>query len=293
MNILTFDIGVTNIRYALCVEQFRLSDVHTVPTRAQQGGQQIMERLLEIIGTYQNIDRVAVSTVGQVDSQNGIVVYSAGNIPYYTGMMIKKRIENDTGLPTYVENDVNAAALGEAHFGAGQGQKDFLCLMYGTGIGGALYLNGQLYKGSASCAAEFGHMITHAGGLDCPCGGKGCYERYASTKALIEKVRTATNKPLDAFTIFEKENLQDPAVRAVVDQWIDELILGLTNLIYIFNPPLVILGGGVINEDYIIELIDRKIYKNMMENYKKVNIVRTKLGSTAGLLGAAYAAAQL
>ena len=92
MNILTFDIGVTNIRYALCDEQFRLSDVHTVPTRAQQGGQQIMERLLEIIGTYQHIDRVAVSTVGQVDSQNGIVVYSAGNIPYYTGMMIKKRI---------------------------------------------------------------------------------------------------------------------------------------------------------------------------------------------------------
>ena len=110
MNILTFDIGVTNIRYALCDEQFRLSDVHTVPTQAQQGGQQIMERLLEIIGTYQHIDRVAVSTVGQVDSQNCIVVYSAGNIPYYPGMMIKKRIENDTGLPTYVENDVNAAA---------------------------------------------------------------------------------------------------------------------------------------------------------------------------------------
>ncbi len=82
-------------------------------------------------------------------------------------------------------------------------------------------------------------------------------------------------------------------MRAVVDQWIDEMILGLTNLIYIFNPPLVILGGGVINEDYIIELIDRKIYKNMMENYKKVNIVRSKLGSTTGLLGAAYAAAQL
>ena len=118
MNILTFDIGVTNIRYALCDEQFRLSDVHTVPTRAQQGGQQIMERLLEIIGTYQHIDRVAVSTVGQVDSQNGIVVYSAGNIPYYTGMMIKKRIENDTGLPTHVENDVNAAALHGGEGGA-------------------------------------------------------------------------------------------------------------------------------------------------------------------------------
>ena len=136
-------------------------------------------------------------------------------------------------------------------------------------------------------------MITHAGGLDCPCGGKGCYERYASTKALIEKVRTATNKPLDAFTIFEKENLQDPAVRAVVDQWIDEMILGLTNLIYIFNPPLVILGGGVITPPYIIALIHRNLSTNIIDTYKKVNLVRSKLGSTARLLGPASAAAQL
>lgn len=292
MRILTFDIGGTNIKYALCNETFTLTDMHTIPTEAAKGGQYIIEKIIGIIDGYENIDRVAVSTAGQVDSKNGIVVYSTGNIPYYTGMMVKKIIENKTGITTYVENDVNAAALGEAHFGAGMGKSDFLCLTYGTGIGGAIYLNNKLYKGSSSSAAEFGHMITHANGMECTCGGNGCYECYASTKALIEAVNQAVDTPLNAFTIFEKKNIENPSVRAVVDNWIDEMILGLINLIYIFNPPLVILGGGIMNEDYIIDLIDRKIYKQLMENYTNVNIVRSRLGNSAALLGAAYEASR-
>lgn len=293
MRILTFDIGGTNIKYGLCNEKFELSDLHTIPTEASKGGQYIIEKVIDIIETYSDIDRVAISTAGQVDSENGIVVYATGNIPYYTGMMVKKTIENKTGITTYVENDVNAAALGEAKFGAGVGKSDFICLTYGTGIGGAIYLNDKLYKGSASSAAEFGHMITHAGGIECTCGGKGCYERYASTRALIEAVNKVSDDPLNAFTIFEKKNMNTPKIRAVVDNWIDEMIIGLINLIYIFNPPLVILGGGIMNEDYVIDLIDRKIYKQLMENFTNVNIVRSKLGNTAGMLGVAYEAAKL
>lgn len=293
MRILTFDIGGTNIKYGLCNEKFELSDLHTIPTEASKGGQYIIDKVIDIIETYTDIDRVAISTAGQVDSENGIVVYATGNIPYYTGMMVKKTIENKTGITTYVENDVNAAAMGEAKFGAGVGKSDFICLTYGTGIGGAIYLNNSLYKGSASSAAEFGHMITHAGGIECTCGGKGCYERYASTRALIEAVNAVADEPLNAFTIFEKKNMNNPKIRAVVDNWIDEMIIGLINLIYIFNPPLVILGGGIMNEDYVIDLIDRKIYKQLMENFTNVNIVRSKLGNTAGMLGVAYEAAQL
>ena len=293
MRILTFDIGGTNIKYGLCNEKFELSDLHTIPTEASKGGQYIIEKVIDIIETYTDIDRVAISTAGQVDSENGIVVYATGNIPYYTGMMVKKTIENKTGITTYVENDVNAAALGEAKFGAGVGKSDFICLTYGTGIGGAIYLNNSLYKGSASSAAEFGHMITHAGGIECTCGGKGCYERYASTRALIEAVNAVSDEPLNAFTIFEKKNMNNPKIRAVVDNWIDEMIIGLINLVYIFNPPLVILGGGIMNEDYVIDLIDRKIYKQLMENFANVNIVRSKLGNTAGMMGAAYEASKL
>lgn len=293
MRILTFDIGGTNIKYALCDEKFVLSDKHTVPTEAHKGGQELVLKIISIIEQYENIDRIGISTAGQVDSENGIVVYSTDNIPYYTGMMVKKIIENKTGIPTFVENDVNAFAMGEAKFGAGKGKSDFLCLTYGTGIGGALYLDNKLYKGMGSSAGEFGHMITHAGGKQCTCGGEGCYECYASTKALLDSVNKRNSTQLNAFEIFEKENFSKPEIRSVIDQWIDEMIIGLINIIYIFNPPLIVLGGGIMNEDYVIDLIDRKIYNLLMENFRDVNIARSKLGSDAALLGVASEAANL
>ena len=293
MKILAFDIGGTNIKYALCNEKFNITDRHTVPTEAEKGGQELVQKVIRIIESYDDIDRIAISTAGQVDSKNGIVVYSTGNIPYYTGMMVKKIIENKTGILTYVENDVNAFALGEARFGAGKGHSDFLCLTYGTGIGGALFLDNKLYKGNSSSAGEFGHMITHAGGRQCNCGGEGCYECYASAKALIEAVNKANSTNLDAFQIFEKENFDKPEVRSVIDKWIDEMISGLINIIYIFNPSLIVLGGGIMNEDYVIDLIDRKIYNLLMDNFKNVNIVRSKLNSDSALLGVAYEAAKL
>ena len=111
MKILAFDIGGTNIKYALCNEKFNITDRHTVPTEAEKGGQELVQKVIRIIESYDDIDRIAISTAGQVDSKNGIVVYSTGNIPYYTGMMVKKIIENKTGILTYVENDVNAFAL--------------------------------------------------------------------------------------------------------------------------------------------------------------------------------------
>lgn len=293
MKILTFDIGGTNIKYAVCDENFVLTDRHTVPTEAHKGGQELISKIISIIEGYDDLDRVAISTAGQVDSVNGIVVYSTDNIPYYTGMMVKKIIENKTGLPTFVENDVNAFALGEAKFGAAKDCKDFLALTYGTGIGGALYLDNKLYKGMGSSAGEFGHMITHVGGKQCTCGGEGCYECYASTKALLESVNKRNSTNLDAFQIFEKENFEKPEIRSIIDQWIDEMIIGLINIIYVFNPPLIVLGGGIMNEEYVIDLIDRKIYNLLMENFREVNIVRSRLGNDAALLGVASQAFEL
>lgn len=290
MKILTFDIGGTAIKYGICNDDFELIEKHSVPTEAKLGGQHIIEKVIEIIESFSDIDRVAISTAGQVDSQNGIVVYSTDNIPYYTGMMVKSIVENKTGIPCFVENDVNSAAVGEAKFGAAIGCSDFICLTYGTGIGGAIFLDGKLYKGSGNSAGELGHMITHAGGKQCTCGGEGCYECYASAKALLTAIKRNTGEDLNGFQIFEKKNFERPEIRSEIDKWIDEIISGLINIIYIFNPPLIVLGGGILNENYIIELIDRKIYNKLMDNYKNVNIVRAKLGNDAGMLGAAYLA---
>ncbi|WP_294772650.1 ROK family protein [uncultured Eubacterium sp.] len=293
MRILCFDIGGTFIKYGLCDENFNLLEKDKIPTLAENGGQSIIERVIEIIEQYDSIDRVAVSTAGQVDSENGIVVYSTDNIPYYTGMRVKSLIENKTGIPTFVENDVNSAALGEAHFGAAKGVSDFICLTLGTGIGGAIFLNNKLYKGSASSAGELGHMIIHSGGKQCTCGGEGCYECYASASALIKAVNKVSPVELNAFQIFEKENIEKPEIRSEIDKWIDEIIVGLVNIIYIFNPSMIVIGGGIMNEDYIIELIDRKIYTRLMDNFKNVKIVRPKLGNDAGMIGAAYEASKL
>lgn len=293
MKILTFDIGGDFIKYGVVDNKFKLLETHKIPTEAQKGGQKLIERIISIIESYKDIDRVAVSTAGQVDSENGIVVYSTGKIPYYTGMMVKRLIENKTGIPTFVENNVNAEAMGEAIFGAAKGQSDFICLTYGNGIGGAIYVNDKLYKGSGSSAGELGHMITHAGGKQCNCGGEGCYECYASARALISSVNRVVKEPLDAFQIFDKENFEKPEIRSEIDKWVDEIIVGLINIIYTFNPPLIVLGGGIMNEDYIIDLIDRKIYNRLMDNYRNVNIVRSKLGNTAALLGVAYLASNI
>ena len=293
MRILAFDIGGTFIKYALCNDNFELTEKNKIPTNAKQGGQVIIQRIIDIIESYENIDRVAISTAGQVDSEHGVVVYSTDNIPYYTGMMVKSLIENKTGIPTFVENDVNAAALGEAHFGAAKAESDFICLTLGTGVGGAIFLNNKLYKGSASAAGEIGHMVIHAGGRQCTCGGEGCFECYASANALIKAVNKISDEPLDAFQIFQKENMQRPEIRSEIDKWIDEIIIGLMNLIYIFNPPLIVIGGGIMNEDYIIELIDRKIYSRLMKSFKNVRIERSQKGNDSALLGVAYEASKL
>ncbi len=293
MRILTFDIGGTFVKYGLCNENFEFIEKNKYPTHAEQGGQMIIENIIKMIEQYDNIDRIAISTAGQVDSENGIVVYSTKNIPYYTGMAVKSLIENKTGIKTYVENDVNSAAIGEAQFGAAKGEDNFICLTLGTGIGGAIFLNGKLFKGTNSCAGELGHMIIHGGGKQCNCGGEGCFECYASANALIKAVNKVSPVELNAFQIFQKENIEKPEIRSEIDKWIDEIIIGLINVIYIFNPSTIVLGGGIMNEDYIIELIDRKIYNRLMESYKNVRIIRTKLGNDAGMLGAAYMASKL
>lgn len=293
MRILAFDIGGTFVKYGLCNENFEFSEKSKFPTNAQKGGQAIIENIINMIEQYDNIDRVAISTAGQVDSENGIVVYSTGNIPYYTGMAVKSLIENRTGIKTFVENDVNSAAIGEAYFGAAKGEKNFVCLTLGTGVGGAIFLNGELFKGTNSSAGEIGHMIIHGGGKQCTCGGEGCFECYASANALIKAVNKVSPVELDAFQIFQKENIEKPEIRSEIDKWIDEIIIGLINVIYIFNPSTIVLGGGIMNEDYIIELIDRKIYNRLMDSFKNVRIVRSKLGNDAGMIGAAYMASKL
>lgn len=293
MKIITFDIGGTFIKYALCDENFKLSRSTKIPTDAKQGGRKLIEKVIEIVKEHKHIDRVAISTAGQVDSTTGVIVYATDTIPGYTGTKIKEMVETATSVPTYVENDVNSAALGEAYFGKAKGYNDFICLTYGTGIGGAIWLNGDLYKGSFCSAGELGHIITHSGGKNCTCGGNGCYECYASARALVEGVNGVSNEILDGVKIFEEKNFNNPVIRTKIDEWIDEIVTGLISIVYTFNPSLIVLGGGIMNENYIVDSINERINKKLMQSFRNVKIVNSNLGNTAGMLGVAYKASKI
>lgn len=291
MKILTFDIGGTEIKYAFCDENFNLTEKRSIPTNAHEGGPKIIERVIEIIKSCDGVDRIGISTAGQVNSITGEIAYATDSIPGYTGVKIKEMIEAQTGIPTAVENDVNSAALGESIFGIARGCSDFICLTYGTGIGGAIFLGGKLFTGNSLSAGEFGHMVTHKGGKGCTCGGKGCYEAYASTSALVNEVKKRLNKNMNGKEIFE--NFNDPEIRLIIDEWIDEIVTGLKGLVYIFNPALIVAGGGIMNEKYITQEINKRLQSELMSSFRKVKVVKAQMGNDANKLGAAYLASQL
>lgn len=288
MKVLVFDIGGTAIKYGLCDNGVMINNDKT-PTEANKGGEHIVELLLEIAGRYNGFDAIGISTAGQVDAGSGSIKYANSNIPGYTGTKLREILENRFGVPVYVENDVNSAAMGEAIFGAGRGHKSFLCLTYGTGIGGAIIEDKKIYHGSSYSAAEFGAIVTHA---DAKLSGDdyfdGCYERYGSTTALVASAMAKDPSLTNGYLIFNRSD--EPMVNEIIDNWIDEILLGLSSLIHIFNPSCVILGGGVMEQPLIMSKIKERIDKFVMPSFLNLEIVQAELGNSAGMLGAYYLA---
>lgn len=294
MNIMTLDIGGTAIKSALCRDG-QLSSPDEFPTQAEAGGAHVIGRALEIIHRYAekaSFDRIGISTAGQVDPVRGRIIYANKNIPGYTGTEISQIMEQEFAVPTAVENDVNAAAIGEAHFGAGRGERDFACLTYGTGVGGALFLNGELYHGSSCSAGEFGALITH------PEDRRpqedmysGCYEKYASATALVQRAAKLDPSMDSGRRIFSRAD--EPGVRQLIDDWITEILIGLVTITHMMNPSCFILGGGVMEQPYILEQITLRLPELIMPSFRHVRIRRAELGNRAGLLGAAVCAEQI
>ena len=288
MNILALDIGGTSIKVAKVTSDGRIIESGEYPSEGKKGGQQILKNACEIISLHNDYQKIGISTTGQVDSDSGTIIFANENVPNYTGMELGKIISDKFGVAVAVENDVNAAALGEANYGAAKGYKDFLCLTYGTGVGGAIVINNQIYGGSKGVAGEFGHIITHPDGLECGCGQKGCYEQYASTTALVRECMKYDSNLNNGRIIFENMKNGNIKVKDIIDNWIDEIVLGLRSLVHIFNPNCLILGGGILEQDYIIREINNRLVDKIMISYSQIEIKKAKLGNNAGVLGATH-----
>ena len=288
MNILALDIGGTSIKVAKVTSDGNIIESSEYPSEGKKGGPHILNRACEIISLYKDYERIGISTTGQVNSVTGTIVFANENVPNYTGMELGKIIAEEFGVPVAVENDVNAAALGEANYGAAKEDRDFLCLTYGTGVGGAIVINNKIYGGSKGVAGEFGHIITHPDGLECGCGQKGCYEQYASTTALVRECMKYDPNLNNGRIIFEEMQNGNDKVKEIINNWIDEIILGLRSLVHIFNPKCLILGGGILEQDYVIQEINNRLFDKIMISYSQVEIKKAMLGNNAGVLGATH-----
>jgi len=243
----------------------------------------------------------AVSLVvpGTVKAEEGTVV-KAPNLPCLDGFPLAAALTNELGLPAILENDANAAAVGELWQGAARGCRTIICVTLGTGVGGGIILDGELWRGVDGAAAEIGHMcVDPFGGVACTCGSRGCLEVFASATAIVRMTREASPRhpdsilhasgELTAQTIFEAGLKGDELALEIFRRMGVYLGIGLANLINILNPEMIVIAGGVVNgwdlfEKDMLQQVEERAFPLLAA---RVKIERAKCGDDAGLLGAA------
>ena len=249
--------------------------------------------------SFRDISGIGVSATGQIDSVNGEVIGSAGHIKNWVGSKIKESFEKKYSIKTVVINDANSAALGEKWIGAGKGYKDIVAITIGTGVGGGIIVNDKILLGRRGLAGEVGHIVIHGDGMECSCGNTGCLEKYASMTALVRRVSALQKKNPSHFPKDFGENINgrkifdalkgNSLLEKAVDNWVDDISLGIISLVHIFNPELVIIGGGVSGRKEFIEALSKRVNEKIMPRFLEgLEIVPAKLGNDAGLIGAIY-----
>lgn len=286
------DIGGTSIKYGVLSEKGEIFIDGTISTKVTEKEnfilsdvKKLVRNILDEYKKYE-IKGICVSTAGVVDPEKGKIVFAGPTIPKYTGTEIKKELEKEFSLPCEVENDVNCAGLGEYWRGAGKGSKSMVCLTIGTGIGGSVILDGKLLNGIGYTAGEIGYMDVNGSYI----------QNIASSKYLVEKVQKKKEEKegiTDAITgvdIFELAKKGDEICIAGINEIISNLAVGVRNIIYLLNPEVIVIGGGITaQKEYLEEKIRKEVNDGMISDmFRKTRIELAQQGNQAGLLGALY-----
>ncbi|MBR7554381.1 ROK family protein [Allobacillus sp. SKP8-2] len=287
------DIGGTSIKYGVLDNHGKVLTKSKTPTDVKGGGPAILNQVKDLVRELQadyELSGIAVSTAGQINRKEGTVIYATDSLPNYTGLNIKEILESEFGVPVTVDNDVNCAAMGEYWKGAAKQVDQFLCMTLGTGIGGAIVINGEIYDGAAYSAGEFGHMNLYPGGEPCTCGDEGCYERYASSKALSKRARSVIEDYNSLPDLFWRAKNEDKLAESVINRWVDDVALGIKTLVHIFNPPMIVIGGGVSEQgDYLLDKLEQRVNNRIMVSFERsLSIKLAQNGNDANLQGAVY-----
>ena len=307
------DFGGTNIAVGVVNEELKVVCKASLPTKM---GKRPTDEMVADMATLtrelcakvgvqvKELASIGIASPGVINSQTGEVEYYCGmNLNHYP--MAKKLSELLDGYaPIYMENDGNAAAYGEVLAGAAKGAENALMITLGTGVGGGIVIGGKIYDGFNFAAAEVGHVVIEKDGVPCSCGRKGCWEKYSSATGLIRMTKEEMEHSWDSLmwqecpdinnvngrTAYNAAKKGDKAALRVVAKYQDYLAVGLANMVNIFQPEVLCIGGGVCGEgDYLLKPVTEQV---MAEQYAKTSARKTKLviatlGNDAGIVGAA------
>ncbi|MBO5328399.1 MAG: ROK family protein [Clostridia bacterium] len=306
-NYVGIDIGGMTIKGIICDGEGNVLAEGTIVTGCELGGENMCKNIAILVDNMYancNADRhlaaAGVGCPGLIDSKNGVVVF-AGNLGLNNFPLVRV-LEEMIKIPVKITNDANAAALGEAKFGAGKDYSDSILITLGTGVGGGIVIGGELFEGNKSAGAEIGHMVIERHGNHCNCGRRGCFETYCSATALMKKTRevmednpgsemwkTYTSETATGKTAFDYYDT-DYAAKEVVDWYEKYLACGIANLANIFRPQVIMLGGGVSAQGENLskplqKLVDKELFGGT--DFAPVKVVTASLGGRAGAFGAA------
>ncbi|MDF1544052.1 MAG: ROK family protein [bacterium] len=305
------DIGGTNIKFGLFNSQGKILHREHRLTMAEKGPEVLMhlvtniaERLL-LFAAEEELDvrHLGVGTPGAVDFKTGQVIGLCPNIKGWQGTQIGKILTERLNMPVWVDNDVNCMALAESKFGAAAGGGTTVCLTLGTGVGGAILLDGKLHRGATYSAGELGHMSIESNGQDCSCGNRGCLEVYVASSKIVARVRALLNSNMT--DLFERllegkvENLNvrkifsafkggDEVATKILSEVASQVATALAGVVNLINPNCVVIGGGIAEGDHgFVAMIDMEIRQRAFETATNgMTVVRAALGNDAGFIGA-------
>ena len=309
--VLGVDLGGSKILTAVITSQWNVLARDYRVTPADKGPEAVIREILKSAGRATDVAGIAIADLsaigigapGIINPETG-VVFTSPHLPGWQNVPLKDIIERESGKKTFLINDANAAALGELYFGAAKGTRNFIYVTISTGIGGGIIINGELYSGAIGTAGEVGHMTIADNGLLCTCGNTGCWETLASGSALAREARHrikegALTSILDyaggdmekvtAEVIHTAAEHGDSLAKELIAQTAYYIGVGLANLINIFNPELIVIGGGLSNIGDILLGPAFKVAREraFKEAYQAVRFAPAKLERDSGVLGAA------
>lgn len=282
----SIDIGGTAIKYGIINEEGIIISREEQPTEAYKGGPFILEKVIQIAENFcgsEDVSGICISTAGVVDTKKGEIIHSAPLIPKYTGINFKEALEKRCFIPCEVENDVNCAGLAEYVSGAAKGSRISLMLTIGTGIGGSLVVDGEVFHGISGSACEVGYM--HMNGSD--------FQTLGAASILTRKVaewKGETSDKWDGRRVFEEAKNGDELCNKAIDEMCDILGMGIANICYVLNPEVVVLGGGIMaQEQFLRSRIEEAVNKYLLPGIAAhTSITFAKHRNDAGMLGAFY-----